>query len=69
LTRIGIDKAYGVNKLIKMLGITKKGVLFVGDQLSQGGNDHPVKAMGVDCLEVAGWQQTALVVRTILVGT
>ena len=66
VTKIGIDKAYGVKKLIKLLGLTKKDVLFVGDQLSLGGNDHPVKAMGIDCLEVSNWQETALVMQTIL---
>jgi phosphomannomutase len=34
--------------------------------LSKGGNDYPVKAMGVDCLEVSNWQDTALVIQTIL---
>jgi phosphomannomutase len=40
--------------------------LFIGDRLGKGGNDHPVKAMGVDCIEVTRWQDTALVVQTIL---
>jgi hypothetical protein len=31
------------------------------------GNDYPVNAMGVDCLEVSNWQDTALVIQTILV--
>jgi len=46
--------------------VTKKDVIFVGDQLSKGGNDYPVKAMGVDCLSVSGWRETALVIETIL---
>jgi phosphomannomutase len=66
VTRPGIDKAYGIEKLIELLGVTKKDVLFVGDRLSKGGNDYPVKAMGVDCLAVSGWRETALVIRTIL---
>jgi HAD superfamily hydrolase (TIGR01484 family) len=66
VTKPGIDKAYGINKLIELLDVTKDDVLFVGDRLSVGGNDHPVKAMGVDCLEVACWQDTALVIQTIL---
>ncbi len=66
VTRSGIDKAYGINKLIELLDMTTKDVLFVGDQLSEGGNDYPVKAMGVDCLEVACWKDTALVMQTIL---
>ena len=66
VTKPGIDKAYGVKKLIELLAITKKDVIFVGDRLSKGGNDYPVKAMGVDCLEVSRWQDTALVIQTIL---
>ncbi|HEY5058558.1 MAG TPA: HAD-IIB family hydrolase [Gaiellaceae bacterium] len=66
VTKPGIDKAYGIAKLIELLAVTKQDVLFVGDRLSKGGNDYPVKAMGVDCIEVARWQDTALVVETIL---
>lgn len=66
VTRPGIDKAYGIAKLIDVLALTKKDVIFVGDRLSSGGNDHPVKAMGVDCLAVSRWQDTALVIQTIL---
>jgi phosphomannomutase len=66
VTKPGIDKAYGIKKLIELLAVTKKDAFFVGDRLGEGGNDYPVKAMGVDCLEVSGWQDTALVIETIL---
>lgn len=66
VTKTGIDKAYGIKKLIELLAVTKKDVIFVGDRLGGGGNDYPVKAMGVDCLEVSNWQDTALVIQTIL---
>ena len=66
VTKPGIDKAYGITKLIKKLAVSKEDIIFVGDQLRKGGNDYPVKAMGVDCLEVTGWQDTALVIETIL---
>jgi len=66
VTRPGIDKAYGIAKLIEALALTKKDIIFVGDRLRSGGNDHPVKAMGVDCLAVSRWQDTALVIQTIL---
>ncbi len=69
VTRPGIDKAYGIGKLIELLGMTKRDVLFVGDRLGKGGNDHPVKAMGVDCLAVSCWQDTALVIQSILAVT
>lgn len=66
VTKKGVDKAYGVQKLIDMLSISKEEVLFIGDKLTEGGNDYPVKAMGVDCMEISHWQETALVVEAIL---
>jgi phosphomannomutase len=66
VTKHGIDKAYGIKKLIALLGVTKAELIFVGDRLDEGGNDYPVKAMGVDCLKVSGWKDTALVIETIL---
>ena len=66
VTKRGIDKAYGIKKLIALLGVKKEELIFVGDRLDEGGNDYPVKAIGVDCLKVSRWQDTALVIETIL---
>jgi len=66
VTKLGIDKAYGMQKLLNMLSISKKDVLFVGDRLNEGGNDYPVKAMGIDCMEISHWQETALAIEAIL---
>ena len=66
VTEPGIDKAYGVKRLIDLLAVTKADVLFIGDRLSRGGNDYPVKAMGVDTVAVSGWRDTALVIQGIL---
>jgi HAD superfamily hydrolase (TIGR01484 family) len=66
VTTIGIDKAYGMKKLIEALGISKEEILFIGDKLEEGGNDYPVKAFGIDTIAVDGWQDTALVLEGIL---
>jgi HAD superfamily hydrolase (TIGR01484 family) len=66
ITRLGIDKAYGMEKLLDSLHISKEEILFIGDKLDEGGNDYPVKAMGIDTLAVTRWQDTALVVEGIL---
>lgn len=63
VTKAGIDKAYGVKKLEEMLHLTNDDLVFVGDQLRPGGNDHPVKAMGVDSIEVDDWHETAKVIK------
>lgn len=66
ITRIGIDKAYGMEKLMQALEIGKDDILFIGDKLQEGGNDYPVKAMGIDTIAVDGWEETALVLEGIL---
>ncbi|MCA9331816.1 HAD-IIB family hydrolase [Candidatus Saccharibacteria bacterium] len=66
ITRIGIDKAYGMEKLIDTLDVSKEDVLFIGDKLEEGGNDFPVKAMGIDTIAVERWEDTALVIETLV---
>lgn len=66
ITRLGIDKAYGMEKLIDELKISKDEILFVGDKLEEGGNDYPVKAMGIDTIAVEGWEDTALIIEAIV---
>jgi len=66
VTKKGIDKAYGMKKLTELLGVTPEEILFVGDRLEEGGNDYPVKAAGIDTIAVKGWQETALVVQTLV---
>lgn len=59
ITRRGIDKAYGMRKLEEHTGIPLSEMLFVGDRLDPDGNDYPVKALGVACHAVTGWEDTA----------
>lgn len=59
ITRRGIDKAYGMTRLVEHTGIPLDGMLFVGDRLDENGNDYPVLAMGVACHAVACWEDTA----------
>ena len=66
VTRPGIDKAYGMKKLIDALDISKDEILFMGDKLDEGGNDYPVKALGIDSVAVDGWETTAYVIDGIL---
>jgi len=66
VTKLGIDKAYGIKKLLEMLELGIEDTLFIGDRLQEGGNDYPVKNMGVDCIAVKSWEDTALVIETVL---
>ncbi|MGC2241585.1 MAG: HAD-IIB family hydrolase [Acidimicrobiia bacterium] len=66
VTRTGIDKAYGMRRLMDHLGISKGEILFFGDKLERGGNDYPAKALGIDTIAVENWQGTALAIQSIL---
>lgn len=66
VTKMGIDKAYGIKKLMELLGVSKEEIFFIGDRLAEGGNDYPVKAMDIDCMEISHWQETALVIEAIV---
>jgi phosphomannomutase len=65
VTKLGIDKAYGMRKLTELLDIEPEDILFIGDRLQEGGNDYPVKAMGIDSLEISHWRETAVAVEAI----
>ena len=65
ITLKGVDKAYGMRKLAEVTGIPLGDMLFVGDRLDPKGNDYPVKALGVRCQAVTGWQDTAAFVTDL----
>lgn len=66
VTNSGIDKAYAMGRIMEILGLAPTDVLFFGDQLGEGGNDHPVKSMGIDTIAVGGWQDSALAIEAIV---
>lgn len=66
VTKPGIDKAYGMRKLMEILSLSKEEILFIGDRLEEGGNDYPVKAFGIDCLAVPSWEVTATLVEALI---
>ena len=65
ITLPGIDKAYGIGRLLELNGWSKEETLFFGDKIEEGGNDFPVKQMGVDSIGVRGWEDTAYALEGI----
>ena len=66
VTRPGIDKAYGINKLQGIFGIAIEEMIFVGDALFPGGNDYPAKEAGVVSIQVRDPDESKRVIETIL---
>ena len=66
VTKPGIDKAYGMNKLMAQTGLKKQDILFMGDKIEPGGNDYAVYEMGIDCITVRSWEDTAYAIEGIV---
>ncbi|WP_048773072.1 HAD-IIB family hydrolase [Cellulomonas flavigena] len=66
ITTRGIDKAYGMGKLVEETGIAASEMLFVGDRLDPEGNDYPVKAAGYATRAVSGWEECVSVIEEIV---
>ena len=66
ITRHGIDKAYGMGKLVEITGIAPEDMLFIGDRLDETGNDYPVKAAGYPTTAVSGWEECVDVIADIV---
>ncbi len=66
VTRPGIDKAYGMQKLIDETSFTKEDILFMGDKIMPGGNDYPVEEMGIDYIAVRSWHDTSYAIEGII---
>ncbi|HEY4507623.1 MAG TPA: HAD-IIB family hydrolase [Candidatus Paceibacterota bacterium] len=66
VTRVGVNKAFGLRKLSAHLGIPIAGMLYVGDALQPGGNDEVVVETGVPVRAVADPDETARVIEALL---
>jgi|SRR6185312_1846342 len=66
ITKPGIDKAYGIHKLQHTLAIKIKEMIFIGDALFDGGNDHPARKTGVVCIQVRDPDETKRVIEAII---
>jgi len=67
ITRKGVDKAYGMERLVELSGICKEEMLFFGDALYPGGNDAPVReTAGIDSVQVYNVDQTKRAVQSVI---
>ncbi len=66
VTKPGVDKAYGMNKLMAATGFIMDDILYMGDKIIEGGNDYAVQQMGIDCISVRGWEDTSYAIEAIV---
>ncbi|MBI2409533.1 HAD-IIB family hydrolase [Candidatus Kaiserbacteria bacterium] len=66
VTKSGIDKAYGIRKLCERLNIPESEALYIGDQLTEGGNDEAVFKTNVGTKSVNSPSDTARLIEALL---
>jgi len=66
ITRKGIDKGYGVRQIERVLKVPIRKMLFVGDALYPGGNDHAARKTGVECVQVNDPKETKKLIQKII---
>lgn len=66
ITKIGINKAYGLNRFFEILKLNKKDALFVGDGIFPGGNDYCVLETGIETMKVESPEDTATKLQMFL---
>jgi HAD superfamily hydrolase (TIGR01484 family) len=66
ITKPGIDKAYGIDKLKEILDVAKENMIFIGDALFPGGNDYPAQQAGVFCIRVKDPTECKRVIESII---
>ena len=66
ITKAGIDKAFGIYKLHQILDVKTRKMLFVGNALFEGGNDHAALNTGVECIGIKNLDETKRVIETII---
>lgn len=66
ITKKGVDKGYGVEQMSRYLDIPISDMLFIGDALYDGGNDHPVVRTGIDTIAVDGSDGTVEDTREVI---
>ena len=66
ITMKGVDKAYGMAKIMEQTGLAQDQIVFIGDRLDPQGNDYPVKKAGFETISVGGWQDTVGVIEHLI---
>ncbi|HEY9583767.1 MAG TPA: HAD-IIB family hydrolase [Candidatus Paceibacterota bacterium] len=66
ITRKGIDKAYGIRKMVEYINVPLEKIVFIGDALFPGGNDNAVIETGIKIVSVRDPEDTKKIIKEII---
>lgn len=58
VSRRGVDKAYAIDRLSTMLGVSVDSIVYIGDRMDPDGNDYPAAMAGTIAVRVTGPHDT-----------
>jgi hydroxymethylpyrimidine pyrophosphatase-like HAD family hydrolase len=67
-TKRGMDKEYGINRLVEYFSIPKSAIVYVGDAIFPGGNDYAAVTAGLPVHAVKNISETKDFIRGLLRG-
>lgn len=62
----GMNKTFGMTKLMEQLKLGREDILYFGDMTQPGGNDYPVVQMGIETVTVKNWHDTMFALKGII---
>ena len=62
----GMNKTFGMTKLMEELKVHREDILYFGDMTQPGGNDRPVVDMGIETVTVNNWRETMFAIKGII---
>lgn len=66
ITKKGMDKAYGIRKMVEYIKVGIEDMVFIGDSLFELGNDHPVISTGVKTISVKDPEETKTIIKDLI---
>ncbi len=66
VTAKGLDKSYGIKKMIEYIKVPVEKMIFIGDALFPGGNDNDVLKTGIKAVAVTGPEDTKKIIKEIV---
>lgn len=66
VTKKGLDKSYGMKKMIEKTWVKKEEILFIWDAIFPGGNDYPVYEFWIDSKKVENPEDTKKIIKELI---
>ena len=66
ITRAGVDKGSGMKHVAELEGVAFDQIIFMGDAVYPGGNDYPVREVGIDTIAVGNIGETKRAIEAVL---